>query len=254
MQAAGQNGIPCAFIVGKSGKVEWIGHPIEIDEPLQQVVGDTWDVTAARNAFLETRESQAVMQEYAPKITAALQNGDFQTGVGLIEQLIERFPENQEFKLARFQFLLKGEMFDEANKTAEALIKESNDNAQQLEQLAWILATVVSGPGPDLDLALSAAKRAEELTESKNASMLDTVSRVLFLKGNIEEAIAMQKKAIEIVDAGNKPQYEENLKEYEAALKGDDADAKPTDAAEEKPEETPEAAKVTDPPAGNAGE
>src|SRR5262245_14585780 len=28
MEPAGQNGIPCAFIVGKDGKVAWIGHPM----------------------------------------------------------------------------------------------------------------------------------------------------------------------------------------------------------------------------------
>jgi len=29
MKAANQQGIPTAFIVGKSGLVEWIGHPME---------------------------------------------------------------------------------------------------------------------------------------------------------------------------------------------------------------------------------
>ncbi|MEM1067715.1 MAG: TlpA disulfide reductase family protein [Planctomycetota bacterium] len=47
MQAAGQNGIPCAFIVGKEGKIEWIGHPMSIDGPLQQVVDGTWDSGSA---------------------------------------------------------------------------------------------------------------------------------------------------------------------------------------------------------------
>jgi len=242
MQAAGQNGIPCAFIVGKSGKVEWIGHPASIDKPLKEVVDGAWDVEKARTDFLAAREAEEVMQEIGPKIQAALQKGDFKTAVELIDQLLAKFPENGEFKQARFQFLLKGEMFDEANKAAEALIKASNDNALELNQLAWILATGVPGPGPDLDLALSAAKRAEELTESKDASILDTVSRVLFVRGNIEDAIAIQKKAIEIADEpGEQEHYEAGLKEYEAALKGDDAESKPVDAGEEKPAITDEA-------------
>jgi hypothetical protein len=29
LQAAGQNGIPCAFIVDGSGKIAWIGHPMD---------------------------------------------------------------------------------------------------------------------------------------------------------------------------------------------------------------------------------
>jgi len=237
MEAAGQNGIPCAFIVGKSGNVEWIGHPAAIDDPLKQVVDGTWDSTAARAAFLAEQESEKVMQEIGPKINAALQNGDFKAAVVLIEQLMEKFPENGQFKQARFQFLLKGEMFDEANKAAEEMIKASNDSAMELNQLAWTLATSVPGPGPDLDLALTAAKRAEELTESKDASILDTVGRILFKKGNIEDAIAIQKTAVEIAGADLKEQLEASLKEYEAALKGDDTEAKPVDADPATPAE-----------------
>ena len=65
----------------------------------------------------------------------------------------------------------------------------------ELNQLAWILATGVPGPGPDLDLALDAAKRAEELDGIKGCLDPGHLSRVLFKKGNIEDAIAIQKKA-----------------------------------------------------------
>lgn len=234
MQAAGQDSIPCAFIVGKSGKVEWIGHPAQIDQPLQMVVDGSWDVQQARKTFLAERESASVMQEFGPKIQAALQEGDFKTGVALIEELIKKFPENGEFKQVRFQLLLRGEMFDEANKAAKSLMDEAKDDPLQLNQLAWILATGVPGPGPDLDLALSAAKRAEELTESKNASILDTLARVLFEKGLLEEAVATGKRAVELADPREKPQFEEALKEFEAALKpaDSDAEAKPADAPE----------------------
>lgn len=34
-RTAKKNGIPSAFIVGKDGIVEWIGHPGSIDQPLQ---------------------------------------------------------------------------------------------------------------------------------------------------------------------------------------------------------------------------
>ena len=43
MQAAGQGGIPTAFIVGREGRIEWIGHPMQIDIPLAMVVTGDWD-------------------------------------------------------------------------------------------------------------------------------------------------------------------------------------------------------------------
>ena len=57
MTAAGENGIPTAFIVGKSGLIEWIGHPMTIDEPLAKVVAGDWD----REAFVEERRAQQLV-------------------------------------------------------------------------------------------------------------------------------------------------------------------------------------------------
>jgi thiol-disulfide isomerase/thioredoxin len=38
MKAAGQGGIPCAFIVDKQNRVAWIGHPMTMEEPLLEIV------------------------------------------------------------------------------------------------------------------------------------------------------------------------------------------------------------------------
>ena len=47
MRAYGQNGIPCAFIIDKEGRVAWVGHPMMMNEPLKQVVEGTYDLVAA---------------------------------------------------------------------------------------------------------------------------------------------------------------------------------------------------------------
>lgn len=37
-RAAGKTGIPTAFLVGRDGKIAWIGHPLGADEPMRQLV------------------------------------------------------------------------------------------------------------------------------------------------------------------------------------------------------------------------
>ncbi|MAI72772.1 MAG: hypothetical protein CMM01_17950 [Rhodopirellula sp.] len=44
MRAAGMNSIPTAFIVGKDGVLQWIGHPTSMDGPLKAVVEGTWQL------------------------------------------------------------------------------------------------------------------------------------------------------------------------------------------------------------------
>jgi len=40
MEAAGRNGIPSAFLVDKSGKIAWIGHPMQLKEAqIEKVLG-----------------------------------------------------------------------------------------------------------------------------------------------------------------------------------------------------------------------
>jgi thiol-disulfide isomerase/thioredoxin len=39
MRAARQNSIPCTFIIGKDGKVAWIGNPKDMDAPLAKALG-----------------------------------------------------------------------------------------------------------------------------------------------------------------------------------------------------------------------
>lgn len=68
MEAAGQNGIPSAFIV-KDGVVQWIGHPMQMDGPLKEIKAGTFDLKAFSAKFEEkaeaNRKQMALQREFA---------------------------------------------------------------------------------------------------------------------------------------------------------------------------------------------
>ncbi len=68
MTASGQNGIPTCFIVGKSGQIEWIGHPMSMDEPLTSVVEDKWDREAFATEFKKSQERDLLMTNIMGKM------------------------------------------------------------------------------------------------------------------------------------------------------------------------------------------
>ena len=70
MKAAGQNVIPTAFIVGKKGQVEWIGHPMSMDEPLEKIVSGEWDLQAAKAEFQAEREAEKMMAKLSRLVRA----------------------------------------------------------------------------------------------------------------------------------------------------------------------------------------
>lgn len=181
MDAAGQDGIPAAFIV-KNGLIEWIGSPFSIDQPLHSIVNGTYDAQRELAAQKARAASKTKMRAYV----TALREGDMA----------------------------------EAGKVGGELVTLLNDDAQSLNEIAWLM---VDPDGdvekPDTDLAMKAAARAVELTGRKDGAILDTLARVHFVKGDVAKAIEIQKEAVAHAPKQFKQQIEDVLKEYEAARK-----------------------------------
>jgi hypothetical protein len=60
MTAAGQHGIPTAFIVNKQGQIAWIGHPIALNETvLGDVLSGKYDMAKASAAYQEQEKAMA---------------------------------------------------------------------------------------------------------------------------------------------------------------------------------------------------
>jgi len=58
MIAAKQDGIPTAFVIDGDGRVAWVGHPMELEEPLKKIVAGKWDLEAAAKAFKASVEKK----------------------------------------------------------------------------------------------------------------------------------------------------------------------------------------------------
>jgi thiol-disulfide isomerase/thioredoxin len=85
MDAAGLGSIPVAFIVGKQGVIEWIGHPQRMDAALEGVIADHWDRDAFANSYREE-------QLYNQALTTAMKmssNGQSDEAIAALEKLIE---------------------------------------------------------------------------------------------------------------------------------------------------------------------
>ena len=169
LRAAGQRGIPCAFIIGKDTKIEWIGNPFyqdgKLDAALEAVVKDTWDRDAFKTKFQRDRQ-----------FTAAMGAEDWATAVELYW-----------------------------------------DSAGGLNQVAWKIVDDANVKNRDFDVALKAAKRATELSEKKDAAILDTLARVYYETGDVKSALKWQRLAADSL-TGNEPfadDVRKSLKKYQ---------------------------------------
>ncbi|MCC6675994.1 MAG: redoxin family protein [Phycisphaerales bacterium] len=192
MKAAGQDGIPTAFIVDREGRVAYIGHPMEMDEPLAKIVDGKFDIDAAKKDFADREAKEKAAMSGMAKLRA------FSAQYGA-------FLKNKEYDKA----------YELARKTLDGDLK---DNPQVLNEIAWLIVDPTAKvEKKDLDLAMTAATRANELTKGKDAAILDTLARVHFEKGDKAKALELQKKAVELAPEQLKSELEASLKEYEKA-------------------------------------
>lgn len=204
MNAAGQNGVPTAFVIDQRGRIVWIGHPMgELDEVLQQVLAGKFNwQQRARERQARERDEAAVMQLFQ-RLEQLRQQKKYEDALKELEQAEKRYPAYKEtFALTRYDFLLYVDE-QKAYALARQLANgEYKNNPNALNMLAWsIVEDNTERPlkSPDYALAVEIAQRAVQLTQEKDPFILDTLAYALFKQGKVEEAIRYQEKAVALL-------------------------------------------------------
>jgi hypothetical protein len=187
LAAAGAQ-VPTAFVVGRDGKIEWIGFPRYVDAVVEAVVDGRWD----REGFLEVLELRR-------DLNRAMSRRRARRAVEILDELIVKdLARINEHRLRKINILLRTAHNAEAAYTVgRAFVRDNWDDADALNQIAWF---VVDEPGirtRDLAFAMEAARRANELTKGKSPAILDTVARVYWEQGEVGTAIVWQCRALE---------------------------------------------------------
>jgi len=218
MRAAGQNGIPSAFIVDKQGMIAWIGHPMAMKESvLDQVLAGTYDVHKAAVQYEKEKADEAKTQSAWMNVNRAMQEKDWDTAMTKLDDFAKMIPEDQRENLdsVRFNILLGKEDYPAAYALASKISDAHKDDAMRQNKLAWQILTDKNIKQRDLALAEKIAVRANDAAKGKDANIIDTLARARFMQGKKDEAIALQEKAINMAeDDQQKANLQKSLDEY----------------------------------------
>jgi thiol-disulfide isomerase/thioredoxin len=208
MMAAGQNGIPAAFIVNREGRIAWIGNPLGgIDEVLADVVAGKWDIEAAAKKYALSKRLPGLSERLRKEVTRAKKEKNLAGALLAIDSAVAEEPALETyFGSERYFLLIDAQRPADAATYGQRLVSQVlADNAKQLNLLAW---TIVEPGGRvkqgDYALAVRAAERAVELTKSEDASVMDTLGLALFKSGQVARAIEVQEKAVALIKPGDK--------------------------------------------------
>jgi len=217
MEAAGQNGIPTAFVVDTKGIIAWIGHPMELKEKvIEDVLAGKFDVEKATQDYDKRQKDQAQLRTVWGDLNQAMQKKDWETATAKLGEAEKLLPEDERAQLdvVRFNVLLGQKKYPEAYKLAAALSDAQKDNPMLQNQLAWQMISDENIEQRDLNLAEKIARRADDAAKNSDPAIVDTLARVRFMQGKKQEAIKLQEKAVKLAEGDMKKSLEKSLESY----------------------------------------
>ena len=207
------------FIVGPTGKIEWLGRPSQVDKPLAQIVKGKWDrkkfakeIEPKQTQLIKRLEIDRLFAEWMGKIT----EGKRIDAKQVLEKLAEgaKDPANKQFRIriesTRMALMLRAIAADAKIDGVEEDLPQvmrnvtelsENDSDMDLNNNAWTVYEMYEAGRIDKDSELMVA--AQEMAEKalkfqpKSGAVNDTVAHFVYLlDGDLERAIKLQKLAI----------------------------------------------------------
>jgi thiol-disulfide isomerase/thioredoxin len=178
MAAAGEKGIPASFIIGKDGRIAWIGYPAKLGDVLQQVLADKFDVPAARSR----RDMDLKMVR---PLDEAMTAKDYKRALELIDEIVAQQPNLAPAHAYNRLLALYHIDLDAGIALSSQILAEANHDIGAYRMMASIFAT-------QADLSPAAYKFGQKLMAE--ALKKDEMT-YLFLAMNADLCVNMGDKA-----------------------------------------------------------
>lgn len=229
MEAAKQQGIPTSFIVGKSGLIEWIGHPMELDAPLEAVVDDSWD----REKFKAEMKAEKEFEENMQRVGMLAGANEFLDALELVDTQLEEV-KAQEFRdrwvaVRNSLKLSAGLLDDDALNYYRQQIKEMKGNAYATGRFGFSIygkAQEGADVGPLAKEVIVAIETEVDAADPEIKALLyNTIAMLNDVVGDTDAAIKAQQAAIDAADERQQRRlvpFLEELKEKAAKAQSKD--------------------------------
>jgi len=186
LKAAGQNGIPCAFVVNKSGKIAYIGHPMRLAESmLTSLLAEPSTKVASPAADSGPAAPSAKARQLEEQALALVNAGKLDDAEAVIAELhAELHPKFQYIGgLMDMNLMLSRKQESDAIGFSKILCEDFSDQSEVLNAVA---AMLVSRPDASPALQAAAEKIATPLGKSDGeakSAALATLARIAALRG-----------------------------------------------------------------------
>jgi hypothetical protein len=191
-------------VVNGDGVIAWIGHPTELEGPLERIVSGTWDLAGAKVVYEAPTKEAMKSEPLKVSYYESERRKDWKAAAAAAESLLKMDPgEFADWAGRGFSALyIDGRMPELAMSFAAKAIHESyRSEPRVLAVLARSLARTGAAPNsPELNLAQEAAERSNQLVNGKKAFALAALAQVAHAKGEKDKAVDLQRQALAVAD------------------------------------------------------
>ncbi len=206
MEAAGQYGIPCAFVVDKTGKIGWIGHPLMgLEQAVDLAIDGKLDATSGAAIDQAWKDKLAAGEKTMKALAQATKDGKVDEALTLNEEAFANWPFiAPDYAATKYQ-LLTAKDPKAAKEFADTVLKEKANAPMVLRAVAQTIVSEKSDVKGDRDykLAKTLLLKANECMAG-TASSNQMLAQAALKSGDSELAVKAQEAAVAL--------YQENLK------------------------------------------
>lgn len=211
-------GIPQAYVVGKDGKVAWVGSPLDpaMEKVLREVIDGKYDVAAAKAAL---GKEQQIEKKFAA-LDRAYQMGQIDSvWKGLVE-ITQLDPSNaMAMELLAGIYVAEPDRKDAMRTWAKEHISRNSSNSEAMGVMGLTLCRIDDFTLRMPDLAIEAGKAAYESSKQKDHRAIQVYARSLYEVGALDRAITLQQEAVSAASEDDKKDAKDILAFYEMCKK-----------------------------------
>lgn len=206
--AASQNGIPTAFIV-KDQVIQWVGHPMRLEKPLQEIKANTFDLAAHKASFekiaAENRRQIAKFDENKA-IDALFADGKRAEAHRQLDAYLKKYPaETDSVEATKFRWLASEDAKAWHVQAAEYSESKSETKIARLLRYALLQAE----PKGNRKLAEVALELALKGSDGKSATPYNYAATYFEKTEQWAKALAMVDEMVKLIPS--QPESEQAL-------------------------------------------
>lgn len=198
LQPLGLTELPAIVVIDDEGRLLYHGPLRTSSMTLGSVVSGTFDVGTYRRDALEYGARMNV-NRIVNEGRSRARRGELAWDelLDVVAEAVALDPQNTPLRVLQFDVLLAdANRPDEAYEVGRRIMDDFPTSPLTLNDLAWHVVSFPNVARRDLDFALEAARRGHAIQGGLDSTMIDTLARVHWMRGDATEAIRLQRIAV----------------------------------------------------------